>query len=198
MGFQHGLGVGSFEDKDIVFGTPQVLKPRIIAYWEGASATDPNNQVFAFFPQAAVNRLDFTGFDPAVYTGITHPFIIPPYDWYRGPMYLYMTTEDFFDPAQMIGLPGNTMRMVQYSWETHDIAFAFLFDPGTPLFSPSNLVMLEDLRPWQGYWIPLAAPTMGIPLSSPTTSGAKLPEVIEAYAKQQAELKKQAKVKKAA
>jgi hypothetical protein len=155
MAFQHGLGVGPYEDKDIVNQEPLVCEP-ILLGTDISLGTD----VYGIFPQAAFNRLDINPATPAI-TQID--YIIPQYDWYRGPGYFFTRWNT---PNLNFTGDGNAIR--PFTVEPMQF-YALMLDPagfkpgsGPLPFDPNPNLALADafrgggwLRITKGLWYPL-------------------------------------------
>jgi hypothetical protein len=148
MPFTHGLAPYALEDKDIIHVRVQTIRPFLLGRYAGQQ-TD----LWALAPQAQVSRVDFS-------EHCYIDFLVPPHDWYRGPLYLFTQTRG----GGMIGAPGCATRICPGK------LYGFAFDQGgsltggdeDPPFNPNtNLVLNPILDTWfrihPGLWYELSS-----------------------------------------
>ena len=137
MAFTHGLAPYPLEDKDIIRVHAPTIHPKDIGYYWG----NPNQHVWALTPQAQVSRVDFS-------KHCVFDILIPPHDWYRGPLWLFTTTCTG-------GVMGNTNNC-----SCHPLLmcpgklYGFVFDQGGSLdpdgkpFDPNIGLVLNEPDTW--------------------------------------------------
>lgn len=147
MPFTHGLAPYALEDKDIIHVRVPTIRPFLLGRYTQAPGVD----VWALSPQAQISKVDFS---PRCLVDL----LVPPHDWYRGPLYLFTTTPF----GGMIGGQGCATCLKPGQ------LYGFAFDQGGSIgnsdepFNPNDgLVLNPRLDTWfrihPGLWYALSS-----------------------------------------